>query len=128
MKNSAANSFANAQSMSNNGTAGVQINTFNSNPSSDPLSHDSDTKALRMSTRLNQYENELHKSPSIRELWEKEELQKRKAHTTYDTTVATKVAFGVFSLFSIASSVTIPKHQKNPNATYTEHVMNYFMK
>ena len=38
MNKSESNSFANAQSMSNNGRALFQIYTFNSNPYSDPLS------------------------------------------------------------------------------------------
>ena len=48
------------------------------------------------------------------------------AHTTYGTAEATKVAFGAFSLFALSSSVTMSKHQTNPNATYTEQVMNQF--
>ena len=41
-------------------------------------------------------------------------------YTTYGTAAATKVGFGVFSLFALASNVTIPKHQTYPNKTYTE--------
>ena len=51
-------------------------------------------------------------------------MQKLKEHSTYGTVEATKVAFGVFSLFALASIVTISKHQTNPNTTYTEKVMN----
>ena len=38
----------------------------------------------------------------------------------------TKVACGVFSLFSLASSVTMSKHQTNTNAEFTEQFMNRF--
>ena len=34
--------------------------------------------------------------------------------------------FGVFSLFALESSVTMPKHQTNTNGTLTEQVMNQF--
>ena len=37
-----------------------------------------------------------------------------------------RVSFGLFSLFALASSVTVPKHQTNTNTTFTEHVMNRF--
>ena len=40
-------------------------------------------------------------------------------HTPYGNTDATKLAFGVFSLFALASSVKIPKHQENTNTTFT---------
>ena len=53
MNQSAANSFYNFRIMFNNGKAGFQIDIFNSNLSSNPLSHDSDTKYLRMPTKLN---------------------------------------------------------------------------
>ena len=79
-----------------------------------------------MPTRLNPHENGLRRSTCLRELRKKEELKNRKAHTTYGTAAETKVAFGVFSLFALASSITMPEHQTNPNATYTEQVMNSF--
>ena len=120
MNQSAANSFANSQIMSNNGRSVVQIDIFNSNIYSDPLSHGFDTQSLRITTSLNPHENGLRRSIRLRE------LQKRKSHTTYGTTAATKVAFGVFSFFSLASSFKMPKHRTNPNSTYTEQVMNWF--
>ena len=79
-----------------------------------------------MPKRLNPNENGLRRYAHLHESREKEEPQKRKAHTTYGTTEATKVAFGVFSLFALASSVKIPKHQKNTNATFNEQVTNRF--
>ena len=36
--------------------------------------------------------------------------ENRKAHTAYGTVAETKVAFGVFSIFSLESRVTMPKH------------------
>ena len=38
--------------------------------------------------------------------------------------VSTKVALGMFLLFDLASRIIMPKHQTNPNVTYTEQVMN----
>ena len=107
---SAANPFANARSISNNGRSGFQIDTFNSNPYSDSLSHNYDTQSLIMPKRMNPRENGLCLSTRLRELRGKEELQKRKVHTTCGTATATKVAFGVFSSFYLVSSVTIPNH------------------
>ena len=72
--------------MSNNGRSRVQIDTFNSNPPSNPLSHNSDTRYLRMPTRLNLHENGLRRYTHLHKLREKEEMQKRKEHTTYGTT------------------------------------------
>ena len=60
MKQPTSNSFANAQSMSNICIAGVKTFIFNSKSYSDPLSHDSGTKSLRIPTRLNPQENGLH--------------------------------------------------------------------
>ena len=75
---------------------------------------------------MNTHDNGLCKSARSIESREKEEIQKRKAHTTYETAAATKVAFGVFSLFALSSSVKIPKNQTNANTTFTEQVMNRF--
>ena len=77
-----------------------------------------------MPKRLNHHENGLRRSARLRESQEKGELKKRKSHTAYGTTASTKVAFGVFLLFALASSIIIPKHQTNTNATFTEQVMN----
>ena len=79
-----------------------------------------------MPKRLNHRENSLRQSARLHKSWEKEELQNRKAHTTYGTAEETKLDFGVFSLFALESSVTMPKHQTNMNATFTEQVMNPF--
>ena len=85
MNQSADNSFANSQSKSNPGRTGVQIDTFNSNPYRYPSFHDFHTKSLIIPTRLDPYENGLGWSTRLCELQEKEELKKRKAHTTYGT-------------------------------------------
>ena len=79
-----------------------------------------------MPKSLNPHENGLSWSARLRKSREKEELQKRKGHTTYVNVAATKVSIGLFLLFALASSVTIPKHQTNMNATFTEQVMNRF--
>ena len=69
---------------------------------------------------LNPHDNGLRWSAHLRKSQGKEELQKRKAHITYGTVAETKVAFDLFSLFDLASSVTIPKHQTNTNVKFTE--------
>ena len=126
MNQSVANSFFYSQSKSNNGRAGVQIDTYNSNPCSDPSSHYFDTKSLTIPKSLNPHENVLRRSARLRESQEKEELQKCKVHTTYGTAAAIKLDFGVFSLFDLASSIIVPKHRTNANAAFTEQVMNQF--
>ena len=68
MNQPAYNSFANAQSMSNNGRSGVQIDTFNSNSYSDPSSHNYYTQSLTIPTRLNPSENGLRQSIRLRKL------------------------------------------------------------
>ena len=52
--------------------------------------------------------------------------QKRKAHTAFSTLAATKASFGLFSLVAPATNIKLPEHQVNPNATFTEQVMNRF--
>ena len=52
--------------------------------------------------------------------------QKRKAHTAFSTSAATKVALGLFLLVALATNIKFPEHQINPNATFTEQVMNRF--
>ena len=126
MNQSTSNSFDNYLRKSNNGRAGVQIDTYKSNPYSNQSSHNYDAKYLTMTKSSNPHENGLHRSAHLCELREKEEPQNRKADTTYGTVAATKVAFGVFSLFDLASTVTIPKHRINMNTTFTETVMNMF--
>ena len=79
-----------------------------------------------MPKRLNPHENGLRWSAHLQELRENEELQNCKAHTTYATAEATRVDFGVFSLFALASNIKMPKHWTNMNATFTEQVMNCF--
>ena len=96
MNQSEANSFASSRSKSNNGRAGVQIGTYNSTLYRNSSSHDFDTQSLTITKRLNPHENELRQSACLRKSWEREELQKRKAHSTHGTTATTKVAFGVF--------------------------------
>ena len=59
---------------------------------------------------------------------ETEYAQKRKAHTIFGTSVATKVALGLFLLVSLATNIKISEHQTNPNSTFTEQVMNLFHK
>ena len=73
-----------------------------------------------MSKILSPHDNGLRWSARLRGSQEKEEMQKRKLHTTYSTAEATKVAFGMFSLFALTSIITMPKHWKNTNAEFTE--------
>ena len=75
---------------------------------------------------LNPHENGLHRSPRLIEKREKEEKLKRKAHATFGTAAATKLAYGIFSLFALASNFTMPKHQINPNATHAERIVTRF--
>ena len=111
MNQYAANSFANSWSMSNNVRSGVQIDTLNSNLYSNQNFHSSDPQYFRIPSRLNPHKNGLCWSTFLLKLQEKEELQKRKLQNTYRTTAETKVVFGVFSFFDLASSTTMPKHQ-----------------
>ena len=126
MNQSAASSFANYHSKSNNGRSGVKIDTCNSNPYSDPSTQDFYTLSLTMPKRLNPYENGLRRLSFLRESLEKQEVQKRKAHNKYGTAAATKLYLCTILLFSLEISVTIPKHRTNMNATFTEQVMNRF--
>ena len=56
----------------------------------------------------------------------KDEAQKSKAHVTFGTAATTKVVFGLFSLFAMASNLTMPSHRINKDATFTENCMNRF--
>ena len=105
-----------------------QIDTYNSNLYSDPSSHNFDTQSLTITKRLNPHDNGLRRYARLRESREKEELKKRKVHTTYSTAASTKVAFGVFLLFDLSSRVTIPKQQTNTDAILTEQVIIRFHK
>ena len=106
----AGNSFANSRIKSNNYRSGFQVDTYNSKPYSNPSSNNFDTQSLTMYKILNYHDNGLRRSARSRKSGVKEELKNRKSRTIYSTATATKVAFGVFSLFALASSVTIPKH------------------
>ena len=53
-------------------------------------------------------------------------LQKRKAHTTFGTSAATKVPLGLFLLVALATDIKIPEHQTHTNSTFTEKVTNRF--
>ena len=64
--------------------------------------------------------------PRFREKKEGNILNKRKAHTAYGTSALTKVALGLFLLVALASTIKMPEHKLNPNATYTEQVMNRY--
>ncbi len=63
-----------------------------------------------MAHRQNPRENGLRSSPCLKELREKEDAKKRKAHGTFATTAATKIVFGLFLLFALASNLTMSKH------------------
>ena len=101
-----------------------------SNPTLDPKSHDYQKESLKMPQRQNPRENGLRRSPRLleQEKRKREEAhpKKRKAHVTFGTAAATKVVFGLFSLFAMASNLTMPKHQINKDATFTEHCVNRF--
>ena len=45
---------------------------------------------------------------------------------TNGISAATRVAFGLFSMFALATNNIIPNHLINPDANYTEHVLNRF--
>ena len=79
-----------------------------------------------MPSDLNPRENELCRSQRLREQPENEDLQKRKAHTTFGTSAATKIALRLFLLVALAMKIKMPEHQTNPNSTFTEQVMNRF--
>ena len=53
-------------------------------------------------------------------------LQKRKAHSAFGTSLATKVALSMFLLVTLATNIKCPEHRINPNATFIEQVMNRF--
>ena len=72
MNQSVYNSFANSRSKSNNGRAGAQIDTYNSNPYSDPSSQNFDKQYLTMPKRLNTHENRLRRSARLGKSQEKE--------------------------------------------------------
>lgn len=128
----AANSFATSgrtPSNARNGSdrTGAITDTFgDSNPAIDPKSHDYQKESLKMPQRQNPHENGLRRSPRLQEKRKVEEAKKRKAHVTFGTAATTKVVFGLFSLFAMASNLTMPKHRINKDATFTEHCMNRF--
>ena len=116
----------NTEGKSPNGRARVETDNFDSIPQRDSSSHDSDIQSLKMPVRLNPHENGLRRSPRLIEKREKEEKLKRKAHATFGTVAATKLAFGVFSLFALTSNFTMPKHQTNPDVTHAERIVIRF--
>ena len=77
---------------------------------------------------MNPHENGFRRSPRLREQRENEDLHKRKSHTTFGTSAATQEALGLFSLVALATYIKFPEHRINPNATFTEQVMNRFHK
>ena len=83
-------------------------------------------EALQILARLNPHENGMCRFLRLREQQENEDSKKLKARTTFGTSAPTKVALGLFSLVALATNITIPEHQTNPNSTFTEQVMNRF--
>ena len=83
---------------------------------------------MQMPARLNPYENVLRSSPRLRDQQEMEESRNRDARQakTNGITTATKLAFGLFSIFALATNTRIPNHLINPDATYTKQVLNRF--
>ena len=81
-----------------------------------------------MPARLNPHDNGLCRSPRLRELKEKEESRKRLATppTSKGVSLATKVAFGLFSMFALSTNIRMPKHRTNPDPSYAEQVLNRF--
>ncbi|KAL7524874.1 hypothetical protein ACHAXR_002639, partial [Thalassiosira sp. AJA248-18] len=132
----AANSFATSErmpSIAKNGSdrTGAHTDTFgDSNPTIDAISHDYQKESLKMPTRQNPRENGLRRSPRLLELEKRKREEahpkKVKAHVTFGTAAATKVVFGLFSLFAMTSNLTLPKHRINKDATFTQHCMNRF--
>eukprot|EP00957_Ditylum_brightwellii_P147243 11212048-Ditylum_brightwellii.AAC.1 len=53
-------------------------------------------------------------------------MKKKKAHVTFGTAATTKVAFDLFSLVAMTSNLTMPKHQINKGATFSQQCMNWF--
>jgi hypothetical protein len=132
----AANSFATPGRMPSiakigSDRTGAHTDTFgDSNPTIDSISHDYQKESLKMPTRQNPRENGLRRSPRLleQEKRKREEAhpKKVKAHVTFGTAAATKVVFGLFSLFAMTSNLTMPKHRINTDATFTQHCMNRF--
>ena len=52
--------------------------------------------------------------------------QERKAHVNFGTAAATKVVFGLFLIIALATNIKIAKYRTNPNATYTNKILNWF--
>ena len=75
---------------------------------------------------MNPHDKGLCCSPDLWDQRENEESQKCKADVTFGREADTKVAFVMFLLIELATNITIPKHQSNPNATYTKQVMKQF--
>ena len=57
-----------------------------------------------------------------------EESRKRHASQvkTNGISAATRIAFGLFSMFALSTNTRMPHHQINPDATYTKQVLNLF--
>ena len=83
---------------------------------------------MQIPARLNPYENGLRRSTRMRDQRDMEESRKKYASQakTTSTSAAAKVAFGLFSVFALDTNTRMPNHQINPDATYTEQVMNRF--
>ncbi len=62
-----------------------------------------------MPHKQNPSENGLCRSPCLKELREKEDAKNRKAHVPFGKAAATKIVFGLFLLFALASNLTIQK-------------------
>ena len=79
-----------------------------------------------MSVRLNSRDNGMCWNPRLREQQGLKKNKKIKTHVTYGIEAATKVVFGLLLIIALSTNITMPKHQTNPNATYTKHVVNWF--
>eukprot|EP00957_Ditylum_brightwellii_P107263 8184545-Ditylum_brightwellii.AAC.1 len=81
-----------------------------------------------MPQKQNPHENGLRRSLRLQEKREAETTKRKKAHVIFGTAATTKVVFGLFLLVAMTSNLTMPKHQINKDASFSQQCMNWFHK
>jgi hypothetical protein len=117
---SAGDTFASVSVTANSGQDGVLPADSSTRTNEQSQSVDE----LTMPTLINLQESGLRRSARIRELREKEAQQNKnnKAHVRFGENVK-KTTLALFTLISFVSLISMPRHQVNPNMTYTEVFM-----
>ena len=102
----------------------IEVGTVQDFNRTDGSNNTQSVDELTLPTRVNLKESGLRRSTRIKEKQAKASQADTKAHVTFGTRA--KKLFGLFTLFSFVSNISLPRHQISPNATFTDRIIKRF--